>query len=812
MQNEGRAAAERVGGRMLDRLMRRTGLLSMAVWVLVLACTLFIYDTLLYFTLDRELWSSAQAEARITAQNLARKLSTGVRFGKDLGRYHGLGTIVAQSSASSALPMAVFDKNGDLLRAAGLFPPELANEHLLQVRTGDYSIYGNGSGRAVLVPVPGADGHMEGRVGAYVDGAPLAAKLRDLFAWQIVRQAAVSLAALLLLAFLMHRIRARAARSGVVAQPFPRYGRMTGYAVFLAVMLVNGCLALHTVSSYRVGQLHSDMEGTGSLLTETLNRLLMVGISFEHTDRMDAYLTSMTAMHDGALALEVVGPDGRTRVSSVPEGTRLLPWSRDFPLLNTGRHASAEGTGWLLRISCVQSVWFNRLRLAAMDMLTLVVIAMIFMIELSLLLKRGLNVLHGERVVGVPGHRRLTMDRTGLVRPLIFGMRYAMGMTLTFIPLRMAELMPAGSTSHDMLMSLPISTEMLATGAIALVAGSWVQRQGVQRAFLTGFAVLGLGYLASMLAADAGQFITARAVTGVGFGIVLLAAQLRTGSDGLLPDMYAGFYAGSVCGSAMGGMLAQQFGYMPVFLVSAVLLFILAPISLLLMRQGGPLRTTPVQPDFSFGQVRRLLGDRAFWSFILLILVPVAMLNVGLLQYLLPVYLTDSGTVPADIGRIFMLHCLLIIYGGPLIARRAARFPSKNGLVCIVGAVSGLALFAVAMLPPVPGMLSAVLLLGFAASINFAAQGRYVKSFVGMRSIGFLPALCLISVFMRAGHVLGPIAAGLLLPLMSVSHSTFLWGIVIVICSCLFLLVSSAQLAEIPAFERAERGNRERTA
>lgn len=60
-------------------------------------------------------------------------------------------------------------------------------------------------------------------------------------------------------------------------------------------MLANGALALHAFSSRYTESLEHDAERTGALLTESLNRLLLVGVSFERMDSVDAYLSGIAA-------------------------------------------------------------------------------------------------------------------------------------------------------------------------------------------------------------------------------------------------------------------------------------------------------------------------------------------------------------------------------------------------------------------------------------------------------------------------------------------------------------------------------------
>ncbi|MDO5537897.1 MAG: hypothetical protein Q4F72_10270 [Desulfovibrionaceae bacterium] len=66
-------------------------------------------------------------------------------------------------------------------------------------------------------------------------------------------------------------------------------------------------------------------------------------------------------------------------------------------------------------------------------------------------------------------------------------------------------------------------------------------------------------------------------------------------------------------------------------------------------------------------------------------------------------------------------------------------------------------------------------------------------------ALGVLPATCLISAFIRTGHALGPIVSGLMLPLMSVAHGTFLTGMSILTCTLLFLFLSDPRETETSA-------------
>ena len=132
-------------------------------------------------------------------------------------------------------------------------------------------------------------------------------------------------------------------------------------------------------------------------------------------------------------------------------------------------------------------------------------------------------------------------------------------MTISFIPLRMAELTTTSILPRDVLLGLPISAEMGMTGLSVLIAGTWMKRKGARPPLMTGIICMALGYLASMLAWTPWLFIAARALVGLGYGLSLLTAQAYTVRDGKLADMFAGVYAGS-SSQCPGAMLTRTSG------------------------------------------------------------------------------------------------------------------------------------------------------------------------------------------------------------------------------------------------------------
>lgn len=769
-------------------------------WFLVLFCTLLVYDALLFSSMNKEIWNNEQASAKIVTDTVSLNLHAGVRYGKKFETYQGMDRLLAQNHAITQKPLAALHKDGSVLLSYGDFPENAFFAGKVQEEADGCIIREDKNGRTVIVPVRDREGQLAGYVASYIYAKPIRAELFAVFKKQLISQTAIALAGLVLFVFVLSLWQKRVGKA-FTQERFSKAVRFAGIFVFLLVMAGNGAISLYSSHERYTESIRNDAEKTGQLLTGALKRLLLVGMSFENMDNVDSYLAGISSTHNNTVALEILTPLGHSAAASFSGRERFLPDPQVFPLLNTrsAMDGDSAGANWKLRISLLYSAWFEYMRAVSLDLLTMVAVSLIFMVELFLLLMRGMEYLQQKKMAAVlpAASAGLHKYKSSLVRPIGFFMLFAMDMTISFIPLRMAELVSADSASRDMLLGLPISAEMGMTGISVLFAGYWIKRQGAKLSFMAGLACISLGYLGSMLAAEPWHFIVARGVVGTGYGLALLTAQAYTVKDSLLADMFAGVYAGSLCGSAMGAMLAERFGYAPVFLLSAFVLLCLIPMPYLLFKgetaQKGP-EEDPAEeensPKLTRSQICSLLGDRHFLGFILLSLIPSAIVCVGFLNYFLPVYLNDAGTSQSDIGRVYMLNCFIVIYSAPFFGKIVAKIPAKTGVVCAAGIVSACSLFVLGLFSPLMASLAGAVLIGLATGLNIPAQSEYLLQLDIARAIGIDQSMSLLDAVQRIGQVLGPICAGAVLLSMSIDNAAWSTGIAITAVSVLFLIVA----------------------
>ena len=767
-------------------------------WMCVLLCSMAIYDALLFSSLQKSLWADVQASAHVAAETLRLNIDSGLRFGKRLATYRGLSELTDSVSQTSERPMAVLAK-GKILARSGHFPENNSGVTLIN-EADDVSVSETKEGRILSVPVGKTAGKAAGRIAVWIERAPLQEELHAAFMRQVLLQALASVAGVFLLAFFL-RLWMRRNGDRLTSLTLPAAVRRLSVAVFLLVMTASGISAIWTVSDRYTEDLARDGARTGALLVKNINRLLMVGLTFDNMDNIDGYLRSVAGLHGNRIAFEIRTTEDKRLAASCDERTELLSESKRLLLVNTG---STQATGSApaetvsLSVSIVREPWKDRIQAAVIDIVTMLAVSLIFMIELFLLMTRFLQwkaVAKREKPLAgaaLENDASLSAARAALLRPIIFFMMFAIDMSISFIPLRMGELAAAGDPSRDMLMALPVSMEMGLAGLSVLVAGKWISRRGARPTMLAGLSLIALGYLASMAATSPWQFIAARGIVGAGYGLSVLTAQAVSVKDGLLADMFSGLYAGSLCGSAVGAMLAEHFGFGIVFILSAVVLGALVPVAGRLIEKGvDPRSTSAKATHLSFMQLVRLLTDRRFVAFSLLALLPFAIFSVGFLNYFCPIFLDGAGVSQSDIGRIFMINCLVVIYTGPLFTPLVNRC-SKTLATALAGVLCGLSVVVLALFPPLPAALAGSILLGVATGLSIPAHSEFLLELDVARAIGVDQAMSLLDALQRIGQVLGPILTGLALLVMTVDEAAWVVGLIFVGLSLVFWVLGGA--------------------
>ena len=390
------------------------------------------------------------------------------------------------------------------------------------------------------------------------------------------------------------------------------------------------------------------------------------------------------------------------------------------------------------------------------------------------------------------------------MRTIIFLCIFGTSMPISFLPMRMAEISSdLFGLPKDIVMGLPLSCETLITGISLFFGGIMAQKKGWRPLMLWGSLLVTIGSIGSGIARDALTYILSRCLSGYGYGYIYLMSQVfviaksnQENRTANISAMLAGLYAGLLCGSAFGGLVADRFGYAPVFLVIASVIGVLGLCIFFFVpkethnafSQNEPKSDT--KQKIPFKDICRFFTNPKMASLLLMHIIPCAFVTTCLFQFYVPISLDNAGVSPAGIGRVTMIFCLVIVYIGPYLGILIDKSKNKAAWIFYADLVGILAIMALAWFSGLWAAILAVFLLGVCNTIVYSVQGVYALELPATRIFGDAKAMTVYNVAERIGQVLGPITLGLTISLYGGTASLYGMALTFFIMCIIFLFIS----------------------
>lgn len=431
-----------------------------------------------------------------------------------------------------------------------------------------------------------------------------------------------------------------------------------------------------------------------------------------------------------------------------------------------------------------------------LDTLTMTLISFVFMVEMLyfLILKEETDLL--------PQKERLS-DQPKFMRTIIFLCIFGTSMPISFLPMRMAEISSdLFGLPKDIVMGLPLSCETLITGAALFFGGIMAQKKGWRPLMLWGSLLVTIGSIGSGIATDALTYIVSRCLSGYGYGYIYLMSQVyviaksnQENRTANISAMLAGLYAGLLCGSAFGGLVADRFGYVPVFLVIASVIGVLGLCIFFFVPKEEHIAfanqaENKTKEKIHFKEICQFFANPKMASLLLMHIIPCAFVTTCLFQFYVPVSLDNAGVSPAGIGRVTMIFCLVIVYIGPYLGIVIDKSKSKATWIFYADLVGIIAIMALAWFSGLWAAILAVFLLGVCNTIVYSVQGVYALELPATKIFGEAKAMTVYNVAERIGQVLGPITLGLTISLYGGTASLYGMALVFFIMCVIFLFIS----------------------
>lgn len=395
-----------------------------------------------------------------------------------------------------------------------------------------------------------------------------------------------------------------------------------------------------------------------------------------------------------------------------------------------------------------------------------------------------------------PLHERRATD----IRLPLFLFVFAEELSRSFMPLYIGELLrPVPGLTAEMVTAIPIAVFMACIALATPLGGRIAERLGSRRVFMIGMVPALLGYVMTGLAHSVYDLVLWRAATGFGYALVTMACQsyISKAVRGEARTQGLGVFIGavltaSVCGTAMGGVLSERFGYQATFLVSAALALLSGWMVYQLLsataEEPGDLR------EPSRGELIGLLRNWRFSFLVVFAAIPSKIALAGFLFFLAPLNLAAAGYGLGDIARTVMLYPIAVVVLSPLVARLADTTSWRPGLVAVGGLIGGLGLLAPALLPGSWPVVAGIVALGVAHGLSASPQLSLVPDicWIECRAIGQTNVLAFVRLLERLGSVAGPLLAAAFVPVWGLTGAIVALGVIVLAMAMVFAVVSGA--------------------
>jgi predicted MFS family arabinose efflux permease len=392
------------------------------------------------------------------------------------------------------------------------------------------------------------------------------------------------------------------------------------------------------------------------------------------------------------------------------------------------------------------------------------------------------------------------------MRPAAFLLLFSIDISVSFLPLHMELLYcPILNFSKEAIMGLPISVEFLFVGISILISGIWIDKKGWAQPFIIGTMLALCGIIYSAIAPYAQHFIVSRAIVGSGYGLSLMAAQgfvirftdWKTKAQGLA-SLFAGIYAGSICGTATGGMLSEWIDYRNVFLIGGCIMILVIIYLILFMRSAiedrKKITIQEKKEKKNLLAFSRFLFNRTILSLIFFSSLPAAIAVVGFLNYFTPIYLNRIGASQSTIGQIIMLYGICLIYLGPVISRYVDTSNNKKVYIMMGSLIGSLALISFYFFSGLYASIVAIVLLGISSSLVLASQSVYALKLKVTKELGEGKAIGIFRSTSRVGQMIGPIVFSSVIALSNINFGITILGVVYVLSAILFLIFTQSDM------------------
>lgn len=393
------------------------------------------------------------------------------------------------------------------------------------------------------------------------------------------------------------------------------------------------------------------------------------------------------------------------------------------------------------------------------------------------------------------------LNRVGVndIRIPLFIFAFAEELQKSFLPIYVRQLYePIPWLNESLVISLPIVAWLAMVGLASPFTGQWCKRFGNRNIFLFGLVPSAAGFLGCSMAQTVLQFVLWRSATALGYAMIIIACQEYllgkqvTGDRNVNIAVFVGIViTATMCGTAIGGILAARIGYRTTFLIAAALILMAGFAGYQMLSHETRDRPERVERNASGLQgIQMLLSNRHFLVLLFCIVIPTNILMAAYLWYLVPLYMFDLGATTADIARTMMVYYLLIIVIGKAASKRVTTIKGLTLLIGLGSLLSGIGLIAFHQWTNFWAVVLTVTIIGLSHALIKAPQITLSLDVckTEVRTAGHNIVLGSLRLLERYGSIIGLITAAVMINAYGYRNTTGIAGISVCAASLIFIL------------------------
>ena len=399
-----------------------------------------------------------------------------------------------------------------------------------------------------------------------------------------------------------------------------------------------------------------------------------------------------------------------------------------------------------------------------------------------------------------------------LVKPVFFIAIVSEHLSYAFLPQFMYQVVE-NSGMHESSVSLIFMTYYLCFALSLVPAGHFAQHFSPRPLMFVGMSLVAIGLGLLVFNPDFYVVLAARALSGVGQGMLFIGVQsyiLGTAAENRKTQgagiIVFGFQGGMISGMAIGSLLVTQMGPDGVFALASVIAAVMAiyivavvpkaPARVLLTSEyGGSLRVL-------FRDLSRVLQNLEFLRTMFLVGVPAKAVLTGVVIFGLPILMTQAQYAQEDIGQILMIYAGAVVLSSEYVSRSVDQSGQTGSALFFGSILSGAGLFMIGLMgwPPLADqannsvvmtllLIAGVAVVGIAHGFINAPVVTHVANSRVAAATGETSATAAYRFLERIGHVAGPFIVGQLFVFSGQNPMMIAWiGGVIALLGVLFLI------------------------